>query len=254
MPNMAKKRPTAGSVTGKYARMAAAGAARLDGGAKAELVRRARALGYSEAELDSVPESALASLGCGNPTALAELKEGEVVLDLGSGCGLDAFLAARKVGPRGRVIGADLTPEMVERAQHATGHSGFANVEFRTGQIERLPLQDASVDVVLSNCVMNHCRDKVAAFREARRALRPGGRMLLSDLVVEGTVAPLEPDAQRVWGDWLAVAAGKAGYLDAIRRAGFRDVQVVSEHTFESPAMAPALRGRIVSLYVRAYR
>jgi SAM-dependent methyltransferase len=223
-----------------------------EGERKADLARRARSLGYSEVELKDLPESALASLGCGSPAALAELREGEVVLDLGSGCGLDALLAARRAGPQGRVIGVDLTPEMVQRSRRAAAEAQAANVEFRIGQIERLPVDDASVDVVLSNCVMNHCRDKVAAFREARRVLRPGGRMLVSDLVVEGEVPPLDRNAQQVWGDWLAVAAGKADYLRAIRRAGFRKVKVVSEHLFESPAMVPALEGRIVSLSIRA--
>ncbi len=251
---MPHKKPTSRSVRTHYARMVSEKGALPEGKPRAELVRRARLLGYSEAELNGVPEPALASLGCGNPTALAELKDGEVVLDLGSGCGLDALLAARRVGPRGRVIGVDLTREMVQRSRRAAAQARAANVEFRIGRIEGLPVDDASVDVVLSNCVMNHCRDKVAAFREARRVLRPGGRLLVSDLVVEGRAPPLDRSAQQVWGDWLAAAAGKVDYLRAIRRAGFRKMKVVSEQLFESPAMVSALRGRIVSLSVRASR
>jgi ubiquinone/menaquinone biosynthesis C-methylase UbiE len=211
-------------------------------------------MGYSDEEIASVPESALLGLGCGNPTALAELGAGEIVLDLGSGAGLDAFLAARKVGPNGKVIGIDLTPAMVEKARQAAAKTGYENVEFRLGEIEKLPIADRTVDVVISNCVMNHCPDKVAAFKEAYRVLRPTGRLHVADLVTEGSLPPPATPGLEIWAEWLAVATDRPTYLSAIQKAGFRDVSVVAQHSFASPAMAPPLIGKITSLQIRAYR
>ncbi len=191
-----------------------------------------RAQGYSNAELDAAPEGANLGLGCGNPTALASLRPGEVVLDLGSGGGLDAILAARQVGPEGRVIGVDMTEDMIERARKNAATAGLANVEFRHGLIERLPVEDASVDVVISNCVVNLSPDKPAVFREAFRVLRPGGRMLISDLV---TTRPI-PEALRADVEaYVGCVAGtmlRDEYLDAIRAAGFGPVEVVDEASF----------------------
>jgi len=219
------------------------------------VVERGKALGYSEEELKSVPDGAAASLGCGNPTAFAELREGEAVLDLGCGGGLDAFLAARRVGRSGKVIGVDMTPEMIERAKANARKGDFGNVEFRLGEIERLPVGDNSIDVILSNCTMNHCPDKLAAFREAFRVLRPGGRMLLSDLVIE---AKLPDDVVRsldkAWADWLSVAAPRPEYLKAITDAGFRDVRVVAERTFGYPGMDDRLSGKVTSIQLRCRR
>jgi len=194
--------------------------------------RAGQIVGYSPEELSSVPKDADLGLGCGNPSALAGLKAGETVLDLGSGAGIDCFLAARRVGPSGRVIGVDMTPEMIDRARRNARENGPANVEFRLGEIENLPVADASVDVILSNCVINLSTDKPRVFREAFRALRPGGRLMVSDLVLD---KPLPSAIQGSVEAYVACVAGamvKDDYLDAVREAGFRDVEVVSERVF----------------------
>ena len=188
-----------------------------------------RAIGYSEEELGAVPEGADLGLGCGNPTALASLKEGETVLDLGSGAGIDCFLAAQVVGPTGRAIGVDMTAEMVDRARSNAGRNGIENVEFRLGEIEHLPVADRSVDVVISNCVVNLSPDKPRVFREAFRALKPGGRMFLSDIVL---LKPLPEDVRESIEAYVGCVAGasmKTEYLAAIEAAGFRDVEVLKE-------------------------
>jgi ubiquinone/menaquinone biosynthesis C-methylase UbiE len=193
-------------------------------------------------------------LGCGNPTALAELREGDVVLDLGSGPGLDAFLAARRVGESGRVIGVDMTPEMVDRAREAAEREGYANVEFRLGEIENLPVEDESVDVIISNCVINLSPDKLTVFREAHRALKPNGRMLISDLVSEGE---LPDDVRKNTAAWAACIGGaldKREYLQLMRQAGLSEVSIVAEHSYGLGVLDERLRGKITSIQVRAQK
>jgi SAM-dependent methyltransferase len=186
-----------------------------------------QALGYTREELRSVPQGADLGLGCGHPTALASLQPGEVVLDLGSGAGIDCFLAADKVGETGRAIGVDMTPEMIERARENARREGMDNVEFRLGEIEHLPVADASVDVVISNCVINLSPDKPQVFREAFRALRPGGRLLVSDIVLRGELPNAIRDSMESYVGCVAGASQIGDYLAAIRDAGFRDVTVV---------------------------
>ncbi len=204
-----------------------------------------RAIGYSEEELGAVPEGADLGLGCGNPTALASLKKGETVLDLGSGAGIDCFLAAQAVGPTGRAIGVDMTAEMIDRAKENARKNGIENVEFRLGEIEHLPIADRSVDVVISNCVVNLSPDKPQVFREAFRALKPGGRMFLSDIVL---LKPLPEEIRESIEAYVGCVAGasmKADYLAAIEAAGFQDVQVLKEVAADS-AFAGSAEAKIV--------
>ena len=191
-------------------------------------------IGYSGAEAGAVPEESILGLGCGNPLAHAGAQPGETVLDLGSGAGIDCFLAARAVGPAGPVLGVDMTPAMLDRARAAAAKGGYANVEFRLGEIEHLPVADASVDLVISNCVVNLSPDKDQVFREAHRALKPGGRMVVSDLV---WTRPM-PDSIRASVDALVGCVGGASlqddYLAHIRGAGFESVEVVEETRYDA--------------------
>lgn len=191
-------------------------------------------IGYTADELRVVPEGADLGLGCGNPTAMASLRSGEVVLDLGSGAGMDCFLAAEKVGPTGRAIGVDMTPAMIDRARENARREKVPNVEFRLGEIEHLPVADASVDVVISNCVVNLSPDKPQVFREAYRVLKPGGRMVLSDIVLLKELPSAIRDSIEAYVGCVAGASPKADYLAAIRAAGFRDVEVVKETSAEA--------------------
>ena len=211
-------------------------------------------IGYTRAELSAVPEGANLGLGCGNPTALASLKPGETVLDLGSGAGLDCFLAAKEVGENGRVIGVDMTPEMVEKARENGRQGGYGNVEFRLGEIEHLPVADASVDVVLSNCVINLSPDKPGVFAEAFRVLRPGGRMMVSDIVLLEELPASVRDSVEAYVGCLSGAMMKADYLEAIGSAGFEGVSIVQESSFpvECVANDPTVVGVIESLGIPA--
>lgn len=186
---------------------------------------------YDTKLLSEIPEAAtLASLGCGNPTAVAELREGEVVLDLGSGGGIDVLLSARRVGPTGRAYGVDMTDEMLDLARRNATEAGIANVEFLKGEIERVPLPDASVDVVISNCVINLSTDKPSVLREMHRVLRPGGRIGVSDVVAENHLTPAERAERGSYVGCIAGALSKREYEEGLRVAGFDRVVVRFTH------------------------
>jgi SAM-dependent methyltransferase len=188
---------------------------------------RAKLFGYP---VDKLPESLTdAYAGCGNPVALASLQEGEIVLDLGSGAGLDAFMAAEAVGESGRVIGVDMTPEMVQKAKENAEIIKATNTEFRLGEIEQLPVDDVSVDVVISNCVINLAPDKAKVFREAFRVLRPGGRLMVSDMVIIKTLPEEVRESIHSYTGCVAGAVPEAEYLALIRQAGFSNVRVVEQ-------------------------
>jgi SAM-dependent methyltransferase len=206
-----------------------------------------RTIGYSEDELSALPEGANLGLGCGNPVALVSLRPGETVLDLGSGAGIDCFLAARRVGPTGRVIGVDMTPEMLEKARANARRSGLTNVEFRLGEIEHLPVADSSVDVVISNCVVNLSPDKPQVFREAFRVLRPGGRLIVSDIVLQSPLPKGLLDSAAAYVGCISGASLKEDYLSMIEATGFADVRVVSEDRFpvEATASDPTLQALV---------
>ncbi len=182
---------------------------------------------YSESERAEVPEEAEEiSLGCGNPVAVAGLKAGESVLDIGSGGGMDSFLAAARVGPAGQVIGVDMTPAMLARARASAARTGISNVEFRQGYAEAMPVEDGTVDVVMSNCVINLTEDKGRVFGEAFRALRPGGRLEVSDIVTSGAM-PLEAlEDRESWAECVSGALPEQEYLDLIAQAGFTEIEV----------------------------
>jgi SAM-dependent methyltransferase len=194
-----------------------------------------QSIGYSREELKAAPEGANLGLGCGNPTALASLREGETVLDLGSGAGFDCFLAARAVGPSGRVIGVDMTPEMLEKARGNARKGDYGNVEFRLGEIENLPAADNSVDAVISNCVINLSTAKDRVFAEAFRVLRPGGRVMISDLVLSRDLPEAVGRSIAAYAGCIAGAMRKDDYLRLVEKAGFREVRVVRENRYEFP-------------------
>ncbi len=191
-----------------------------------------KTIGYAEEEMHSVPENANLGLGCGNPVALASLREGETVLDLGAGAGLDCFLAAKKVGEKGKVIGVDMTSEMVEKARENAKKGQFKNVEFRLGEIEKLPLETESVDVVISNCVINLSPDKKKVFEEAFRVLKSGGRMMVADLVLLKDLPESVKESVQAYTGCIAGAMKKEEYVDLIKDAGFRQIDIQGEYLF----------------------
>lgn len=197
-----------------------------------------KGIGYSEEDMSSVPDGANLGLGCGNPVAMASLKEGEVVLDLGSGAGFDCFLASPRVGDRGRVIGVDMTPEMLEKARENAAKGGYANVEFRLGEIENLPVADNTADIIISNCVINLSPDKERVFQEAYRALRPGGRLMVSDIVLLEALPESVQRSVAAYIGCLAGAALKEKYLAAVDLAGFSDIRIIEETRFDTEYMS----------------
>jgi arsenite methyltransferase len=222
---------------------------------------------YDEAQTSGLPSAALsASLGCGNPTALAELKAGEVVLDLGSGGGLDVLLSARRVGPTGKAYGLDTTDDMLALAESNKRKSGVTNAEFLRGTIESIPLPDASVDVVISNCVINLSADKDKVLQEAFRVLKPGGRFAVSDMVIQGELPPQVRRSMELWVGCIAGALSDRDYRDKLMRAGFGDVSLEVTRTYDAEdartflaaegldvdAIAAQVKDKVVSAFVRA--
>jgi SAM-dependent methyltransferase len=197
-----------------------------------------RKIGYSDEDLNVVPEGANLGLGCGNPVALASLREGEIVLDLGSGAGFDCFIAASKVGSTGRVIGVEMTPEMVEKARQNARDGNYKNVEFRLGEIENLPVSENQADVVISNCVINLSPDKDEVFREAFRVLKPGGRLMVSDMVLLKALPELIRRSVEAYVGCIAGAVLKEEYLAAIHSAGFREIKLLGEDVYPIELMA----------------
>src|SRR5687767_963986 len=192
----------------------------------------AAVVGYDTSELESVPEASILGVGCGAPVKFADLQKGETVVDLGSGGGIDVFLSANKVSNTGRVIGIDMTDEMLERARRNSKEGGYINVDFRKGDIEQgIPVDENSADVVISNCVINLTVNKVNAFREVYRVLKQGGRMVISDLVTDAEIAPTDADTER-WCGCIDGALTKEHYIDSIRQAGFQNVEVLSEQLY----------------------
>jgi arsenite methyltransferase len=197
-----------------------------------------KGIGYTEEEMNTVPEVANLGLGCGNPIALASLKEGEIILDLGSGAGFDCFLAANQVGKTGKVIGVDMTAEMLDRARENARKGNYDNVEFRLGEIENLPVGDRQVDVIISNCVINLSPNKKRVFQEAFRVLRPGGRLMVSDIVLLKELPEEIRNSVAAYIGCVAGATTKKDYLEAIQAAGFGETNVLGEATFSVEFLA----------------
>ncbi|MDO9539012.1 MAG: arsenite methyltransferase [Methanocalculus sp.] len=207
------------------------------------------AIGYTEEDQLAVPEGADLGLGCGNPVALASLQEGDNVLDLGSGAGFDCFLASQRVGSTGHVIGVDMTADMLEKARRNAREGGYSNVEFRLGEIEHLPVADATIDVVISNCVINLSIDKPQVFSEIFRVLSPGGRLMVSDIVVTAPLPEAIRNSSLLYTSCIAGALLKEEYLDCIRRAGFIDLTIHGEtvfpfeHIISEPMLQEIIKG-----------
>ncbi|MFB0566058.1 MAG: arsenite methyltransferase [Candidatus Aminicenantaceae bacterium] len=197
-----------------------------------------RDIGYSEEDLKTVPEGANLGLGCGNPVALASVRDGDTVLDLGSGAGFDCFLAAQKVGKNGKVIGVDMTPEMVDKARENSQKENYENVEFRLGEIENLPVADNSVDLLISNCVINLSPDKRQVFREAFRVLKSGGRLMISDIVLLKELPDFINNSIEAYIGCISGAILKNEYIEAIKAAGFKEVRIIDESIYPPEVIA----------------
>lgn len=196
------------------------------------LIDTSKSMGYSEEDLRIVPQQANLGLGCGNPIAVASLKEGEIVLDLGCGAGFDCFLAASKVGNKGKVVGVDMTREMIQRANENARFGGYENVEFIVAEIENLPVRDNYVDVVISNCVINLSTDKKKVFSEAFRVLKEGGRILISDIVLRKSLPDLIKNSVEAYVSCISGAMRKEEYLEIIEQTGFQKLTIIDERTF----------------------
>jgi len=236
-----------------YSRVAKSGSSCCQSGccSSAKTQKISKKIGYTEEQMEAVPEGSNLGLGCGNPVALAGLKKGETVLDLGSGAGFDCFLASKAVGEKGKVIGVDMTEEMLERAAANAKKGGYSNVEFRRGEIEALPVEDGTVDAVISNCVINLVPDKDKAFREAFRVLRPGGRLMVSDIVLRRRLPDFVKQSIQAYVGCLAGAVSKERYLQAINSAGFEDVSVIEESDFPLDCMSNDPTGQAILISLR---
>ena len=216
-------------------------------GGSADLAEKlSKSIGYTDGDLQSVPEGANMGLGCGNPVALASLKEGEKVLDLGSGGGFDCFLAANKVGKTGKVIGVDMTPDMLDKARENAKNGGYENVEFRLGEIENLPIADNAVDIIISNCVINLSPDKERVFQEAFRVIKPGGRLAVSDIVILEELPDFIKNSVDMYVSCVAGALLKEEYLGLIEKAGFSKIEVVEETVFPIDLMISDPMAKII--------
>ncbi len=231
---------------------------------------KSKSMGYDAQELQSVPEGSNLGLGCGNPVAIASLKPGDIVLDLGAGAGFDCFLAAKKVGSGGKVIGVDMTPEMIDKARENAEKGHFQNVEFRLGEIEHLPVADSTVDVIISNCVINLAPDKLGVMKEAYRVLKPGGRIAISDLALRGELPKKIRENMAAYVSCVAGAIHIDDYKKAVQAAGFKSVEfkinqaaTCSEPEEDKKAMEAlklnanefkTLSDVVVSVYIEAYK
>jgi arsenite methyltransferase len=215
----------------------------------------ATGIGYETNELESVPQESILGVGCGAPVKFADLQKGETVVDLGSGAGIDVFLSAKRVSNEGKVIGIDMTDEMLERARRNANEGGYTNVEFRKGDIEEtIPVDENSVDVVISNCVINLAIDKVKAFKEIHRILKNGGRMVISDLVSDGKISPESIDLEK-WSSCIDGTLTKEDYIASIRKAGFQNISVLEECLYlEGIEEEETGSRKIVSTVVRAVK
>jgi len=212
-------------------------------------------IGYNNEELRSIPKESILGVGCGAPVHFADLREGEIVVDLGSGAGIDVFLSANKVGDSGKVIGIDMTDEMLEKARKNAKDNGYTNVEFRKGDIERrIPVEDNSVDVVISNCVINLTTDKVNTFKEIYRILKHGqGRMLISDLVTDKEVQKESIDSEK-WCSCIDGALTKENYIESIKKAGFQNPEILEEKLYIQEADQANDKRKISSIIVKAVK
>ena len=237
------------SVRERYGEIARSGSSCCGGSSSccgsSEAERIGSRIGYSAEEMRAVPDGANLGLGCGNPTALAGISKGETVVDLGSGAGFDCFLAAERVGPAGRVIGVDMTPDMVSRARANARKNGHANVEFRLGEIEHMPIADSSADLIISNCVINLSPDKAAVFAEAFRVLKPGGRLMVSDIVLNGELPEALRENADAYSACISGAIDKARYLDLMKAAGFDQVRIESESPFFADLVVGCCEGSV---------
>lgn len=208
------------------------------GDSKSDAKSISQAVGYTKKELDSIPAESIMGLGCGNPTAIASLKEGETVVDLGAGGGLDVFLAATKIGDTGKAIGVDMTPSMVDLARSNAENNDITNVEFRLGEIENLPIADNTADVIISNCVINLSPEKQRVFNEAYRVLKPGGRLAISDLVLLKPLPESVRNNKKLLAACVAGAELKDNYINMIEKSGFRDIKVTEKQNISQEIRA----------------